>query len=727
MQRNKLFLSCLAASVCVLCASSAMAELPCSSFNHTGSSDDLAESIDEISGLALSYSNPEYFWAINDSYGVPELFLLNRKGTIMRIYRLRNTPNIDWEDIAVGPCEPWGEKRCIYIGDTGNNQFSRDNQRVLVVEEPDVSKVTSASGTKIKIETLHTWEVKYPASDEVAELANPDAESLMVHPISGDIYIVSKHSSGGVQRLYRMTRGGEHAGELTLLASYLFKSESSPLAVIPMFNATTSADFAPNGQQFAVFTYAAAYEYDLVAYPDIAEAFKHPNERFASVELQGESITYDKDGKSLVTAAEGTGGPAVMDFLACVANSNYAEPDPIVPPDPLPEIEPEPEPIYGCIPEDFHEYDDSCEADTWSHCGSHTSNCKKTIPNLSDGKCVEKRCVATECKDDYVPSPTGDACVCPDKSHEIDGGCELDSVDNCGAHGNLCSSVISRWSDGECSEKQCIVTACQDGFVPSFAGDDCVCVAETHHLNGNICEADSVDNCGAHGNLCSDVVDNWQAGECSDKQCVVSACANGFVVSQSGDACDCPTETHHLNGDACEADSLEYCGAHDVNCARDVKNWQTGECRSKKCVVSACANDFVPSQNGDACICSTETHHVSGDVCEADSLENCGEHGVNCANAIEHWNVGECRSKQCVVTACAEGYNLSDNACVKATAPDPVNPDPIDPQNPAPAASKSGSDSCSAMLMHSVPTGMGALWMLGLAGLWGIRRRRRQP
>ena len=74
---------------------------------------------------------------------------------------------------------------------------------------------------------------------------------------------------------------------------------------------------------------------------------------------------------------------------------------------------------------------------------------------------------------------------------------------------------------------------------------------------------------------------------------------------------------------------------------------------------------------------------------------------------------------------------LSGNACVKTIVPDPQKPEPLDPENPDPAAAqndgKASKDSCSAMVMHpSLPTGFGALWMLGLAGLWCVRRRRNQ-
>ncbi|MBO4350316.1 MAG: hypothetical protein J6A01_05135, partial [Proteobacteria bacterium] len=128
MRRKNTSLISLTAVACILWPSVASAELPCSDYNSDNPAVTLTSNkLDEISGLAVSRSNPNYLWALTDSLSDPELYLLDRSGNVMRTYRLRNTPNIDWEDLAVGPCEPWGEQNCIYIGDTGNNSFNRKN------------------------------------------------------------------------------------------------------------------------------------------------------------------------------------------------------------------------------------------------------------------------------------------------------------------------------------------------------------------------------------------------------------------------------------------------------------------------------------------------------------------------------------------------------------------------------------------------------------------------
>ncbi len=654
-----------AIAACILYPSVASAELPCKDYSSPDVSVTLSSQLEEISGLAVSHSNPDYLWALTDSCSEPELYLINRSGEVMRTYRLRNTPNIDWEDLAVGPCEPWGEQSCIYIGDTGNNSFNRKNLRVLSVVEPDVSDVTSPSETNIKVDILHTWQVKYPESSESADLANPDSESIMVKPGSGDVYIVSKHSEGGIQRLYQMTRGGEHAGELTLLASYnKFNCDSCALFLVlqALFNATTGADFSPDGQRFLVRTYGLIYEYDLTAYNnDIAEAFAHPAQRFETRELQGESVTYDTDGKSIITAGEETGmGAASMNFFLCEPNEAYSEPAPMVVPDPIPAFEPEPDPIYGCIASSYHEYDESCEYDSWFHCGTHDVNCKSQIANWHDGSCWSKTCHVSECENGYVPSSDGKSCVCSNNAHLYSGSCEADSVDNCGTHGTSCASEIQNWQNGECREKHCAVTECANGFVPSEDSSACICSPQTHHRVGDGCEADSVDNCGTHGTSCAGEIQNWQSGECQEKHCVVTACANGFEPSQSSDACICP-DNAHLFGESCESDAVEHCGAHDVQCNSSIAHWQSGECRDKHCVVNACADNLVPSDAHDACVEPGSSSGNPGNSSESDSK------------------------------------------------------------------GKSGGDSCSATVMPNPEiTGIGALWMLGLAGLWIARRRRRQ-
>lgn len=265
---------------------------------------ELADEIEEISGMALSRMNPKYFWAHTDSGGESALYVLNEKGELKGKIDIVGSLNTDWEDIAVGPCEKGSEESCIYIGDMGDNLTKRTDKKVYIVKEPRLPDVITpesiaALGDVVVWKTLH---VKYPASKEASYYSNPDCESLMVSP-KGEIFVVSKQSEGGRQTLYRMHRDGKRAGELEALSSYLFTSQLGNLKVL--FNAVTAADYAPDGKRFIVRTYAAVYEYDLDKYPDMAECFQHPRVVVdVPGELQGESAAYMADGKSIATSAE---------------------------------------------------------------------------------------------------------------------------------------------------------------------------------------------------------------------------------------------------------------------------------------------------------------------------------------------------------------------------------------------------------------------------------------
>ena len=668
---------CLATLCMLPCV--ARAEYPCSSFSE-GNTVLLDERVFECSGLALSHSNDDYFWAINDSGCDPELFLLDRNGAIVRTYRVKMTRNVDWEDIAIGPCEPWGTEACIFVADIGNNVANRPGKRVLAIREPDLGNVNS-SADDIVLDLLHTWNVQYPPSEEKPELSNPDAESMMVRPGSGEIYIVSKHNAGGtiaydkdtgevvydpdidgVQRLYRMERGGENAGKLEMLAEWKFNS-SNPLSNVPMFNATTSADFAPDGYHFAVRTYAAFFEYDLIAYPDIAEAFLHPVERGHSQVLhQWEAITYDRDGKSLVTATEkGDGQTQKMAFWSCVDNAEYVPPTPIAAPDPLPTFEAAPDPEYQeCNLARMHVWNETCEFDNTLHCGSHANSCE----------------------------------------------------------------ALAHWSVGDCdiskeTDKHCVVTECADGFVPTAAADGCECrVDEGYHVWDKPCEgegctepptktctADSVDDCGSHGVACKDTVDHWGKGLCFEKSCVVMECSDDFEPTRAGDACKCDPQSKHVWNNRCVASSLEHCGSHDNACAKTV-GWKEGECKANQCVATKCADGFTLDETTHTCKCGAN-QHVWENRCEDESLENCGEHGVRCAD-VENWVDGTCTDRQCVPSECADGFVPLENACV--------------PENRVEMKHGDKGGGCSSVGLRGT-TGAYGVWALLLLGVAAIRRR----
>ena len=339
---------CILYILSVLCfsmpISAAYAELPCSDYADPKDSIQFSSPIlEEISGLVVSRSNSNYFWGHTDSGGKAELYLIDHNGNLVQTFAIHGISNHDWEDIAIGPCAPYESQNCIYVGDTGDNTFNRNSKRIHAIEEPVLTDDLIQDKSPKPLQVLKTWILQYPATESTeARFINPDCESLMVRPVSGEVYIISKQSNVGEQTLYQMTRGGEHAGQLTALSSYLFTSTLGQ--ALPLYNAVTGADFTPNGYHFAIRTYAGVYEYDLTQYPDISEAFQHPAWRFSSLEIQGEAVAYDSDGKSLITAGEKKLRPAEMHPFKCVDNTSYKEPSPIQHPNPLPEQGAEPGP-----------------------------------------------------------------------------------------------------------------------------------------------------------------------------------------------------------------------------------------------------------------------------------------------------------------------------------------------------------------------------------------------
>ncbi len=342
---------------------SAYANLPCASF-HENTPLTLPAELDEISGLALSHANPNYFWAHTDSGGQSAVYLISPERGLVRIYDIQGATNVDWEDIAVGPCHAGDTATCLYISDLGDNLNARQDKKIYLVAEPELPDdlVYDAEAGHATLQVLETIAIAYPESpdDSLPEGArglNPDCESLMVAP-DATMYIVSKQSpeskttpvasSGYTQALYRVARDG-HA---EFLASYNFRASAGLGTLFQLYNATTAADFSPDGRSFAVRTYSEVYRYDLQAYPDIAEAFAHPVKTLESPEIQGESVAFLHDGKSLATASEKgpfDGGQAAIRLYTCVDSTDPVDPpvDPVDPPvDPVdPPVDPVDPPV----------------------------------------------------------------------------------------------------------------------------------------------------------------------------------------------------------------------------------------------------------------------------------------------------------------------------------------------------------------------------------------------
>ncbi len=118
------------------------------------------------------------------------IFALNEKGEKLGTWKVSGAKNKDWEDIAAFQ-DPKTGKCFLYIGDIGNNERLKSEMTIYRVAEPPVSAADATSSAKNPNETESADAIKLSYPD-----IRHDAETLMVHPVTGDIYILSKEFDG---------------------------------------------------------------------------------------------------------------------------------------------------------------------------------------------------------------------------------------------------------------------------------------------------------------------------------------------------------------------------------------------------------------------------------------------------------------------------------------------------------------------------------------------------
>lgn len=145
-----------------------------------------APSLTEASGLAFSRRSPGVVWTHNDS-GEPELLTHGLKGEALGVYGLQGAKLRDWEDMALGP-GPKPDQDYLYVGDIGDNEEKYSSVKVYRVPEPPVDP--AMTGVKASLGGVETLEFTYPGG------AAHNAETLIVDPVLGDLYIVGKAADG---------------------------------------------------------------------------------------------------------------------------------------------------------------------------------------------------------------------------------------------------------------------------------------------------------------------------------------------------------------------------------------------------------------------------------------------------------------------------------------------------------------------------------------------------
>jgi hypothetical protein len=259
------------------------------------------KSISESSGLVASRTMPGAYWTHNDSGDGPFIYAIDTHGDSLGTFRVNGAQNRDWEDIAAGP-GPHRDKSYLYIGDTGDNDSVRPEVIVYRVAEPALSN-TSRKFTKSRpgsTEPAEAIRLKYPDGPH-------DAEALLVHPRTGNIYLVTKVVIAEPS-VYEAVAPFTAGQPITM-------RRIGETHVPSLFGGViTGGNISPDGRRVALCDYFQGYEIVLPAGDsNFNDIWKQKMTGFdLGKRKQGESITYRLDGKALLATSEGKQSPLII-------------------------------------------------------------------------------------------------------------------------------------------------------------------------------------------------------------------------------------------------------------------------------------------------------------------------------------------------------------------------------------------------------------------------------
>ncbi|WP_415903787.1 hypothetical protein ACMXYW_09070 [Neptuniibacter sp. QD48_55] len=184
--------------------------------------------VQETSGLA---SHDGLLWTINDSGDGPYLYALDAQHNIVKVIKVENAKNIDWEELAQ-------DESFLYIADCGNNRGRRIELQIYKVAWKDLE--STRAGGVVSPEVL-----KFRYADRPAKVApkshNFDCEALTV--VNNELWLFTKNRENEQTHLYKLDKS---EAEQSVTLTERFDVEGL----------VTAADYDPVTKRLALLGYA---------------------------------------------------------------------------------------------------------------------------------------------------------------------------------------------------------------------------------------------------------------------------------------------------------------------------------------------------------------------------------------------------------------------------------------------------------------------------------------
>jgi len=237
----------------------------------------------ELSGVAASRVNPGILYVHNDSGNPNQIYLTDGTGADKGTLTISPVGNRDWEDIAVGP-GPVAGMSYVYIGDIGDNDSKYSSVFIYRFPEPDLTGKTLPYVADIS--TIDIIQLKYPDGPR-------NAETLMVDPLTKDIYIASKSSNSSQIYVARYPQ------------STAVTTTMTPVVQL-YFNKATGGDISPDGTEILLRSNELMWYWKLAAGTSVAAGLLTQPQvaPYANNEPQGEGICFAADAGGYYTNTE---------------------------------------------------------------------------------------------------------------------------------------------------------------------------------------------------------------------------------------------------------------------------------------------------------------------------------------------------------------------------------------------------------------------------------------
>ncbi len=244
--------------------------------------------INEASGMVASRQFSNFLWVQNDSGDLNRIFLMGTDGKYQGTATIDGAQNRDWEDIAIGP-GPTNGIDYVYVGDIGDNHSQYRVKNIYRFPEPDIRTFAEPSRS---IEVKDAQRISFVFQGDV----KMDAETLLVDPWTGDIFVVTKRELPAT--VYHLPFPQSTTGRIT----------AKKYGTLP-FTMAVGGDISPDGKMIIIKNYDHIFLWTRNEGETLADAFlRQPVKLVYVKEPQGEAIAFAPDKRGYYTLSEAVAG-----------------------------------------------------------------------------------------------------------------------------------------------------------------------------------------------------------------------------------------------------------------------------------------------------------------------------------------------------------------------------------------------------------------------------------